>query len=139
VTSRVVIEKATLTLVASETTPSIHLESGFVIRGVVDASPWLVNTDCDTPAAWDYTNRPRTLEAATYTPTRWLVNQPYEFDVTSIVQELVNNSSWTGEAVAFAIDKLHTSTATFRVYSFEGSGDDLKKRPTLTIQYTLDP
>jgi hypothetical protein len=108
VTSRVVIEKATLTLVASETTPSIHLESGFVIRGVVDASPWLVNTDCDTPAAWDYTNRPRTLEAATYTPTRWLVNQPYEFDVTSIVQELVNNSSWTGKpSLSLLISYIH--------------------------------
>lgn len=137
-TQTIKIDGATLTFVASDTLDPIPPQTGFVVRGVVDSSPWFQNTDCDIPGAQDYLSRKRTLEAVTYTPTEWNIDQPYSIDVTAIIQEIVESPEWRGEGMAFAIDKLATSKVDVKAYSFNGSTTKSEKRATLVIDFRLE-
>ncbi len=133
------LSNATLRLVASKTTETLNGE-GFMIHGVFDASPWLPSDTCDDSqaAAHDYRNRTRTSASVTYQPAQWQANKPYAIDVTAIVQEVIDNPTWTGGAVAFAIEKFENALVDITAYSSEGSGPDPNKQAKLFLYYEAD-
>jgi hypothetical protein len=135
-----IIKQASLIFTASNDLTPVPAESGFIIKGIPDGSAWVKNENCDIPAAQNYINRPRTNLSVTYQPTVWRIGQPYEIDVTLILQEIVDNPDWAGNALAFAVDKLPDSMADLKVYSNEGA--EVAKNPTrpshLRLEYTLN-
>jgi hypothetical protein len=113
------------------------------VRGLFDSSPWLVNAVCEQkhPAAGDhFVSRVRTEAFVSYQPKAWLVTEQYSVDVTDIVQEKVDSPDWTGNGVAFAIDKLETSTADLKAYSNEGGIllEDLSRQPQFVVTFTTE-
>lgn len=141
--SRVTIKSALILFTASEHIQEVPEGSGFIVRGLFDSSPWLVNTVCEQkrPAAGDnFVSRVRTRASVNYQPKDWLITEQYSVDVTDIVQEMVNSPDWTGDGVAFAIDKLVASTADLKAYSNEGGIllKDLSRQPQFVVTFTTE-
>jgi hypothetical protein len=137
--SSITVQKATLTFAPSTDVTSVARGGGFKVYGLFDARAWPSNPDCKAPKAQEYKSRVRTQVTTTHTPSAWLERQPQLIDVTAIVQEIVRDTKRSGEGFAFAIDKLPDSTANLRAYSFESGSSDVKKRPKLSITYTVKP
>jgi DNA-binding SARP family transcriptional activator len=139
----VTIKSALIIFTASEHIQEVPEGSGFTVRGLFDSSPWLVNKVCEQkrPAAGDnFVSRVRTRASVVYQPTAWLITGQYSVDVTEVVQEMVNSPDWTGDHVAFAIDKLEDSTADLKAYSNEGGIllKDLSRQPQLVVTFTTE-
>ena len=139
----ITISSATLTFIASNSLEVVPTKSGFGIRGIFDSSPWLIpqSEKCQPEPleAQNYINRVRTQHSETYYPDAWMAGQTYMIDVTNIVQEIVNNPEWTGDAIAFAIDKIETSSVDLNVYSFDRAetDGDIDKSPKLSVNFTI--
>ena len=73
-----------------------------------------------------------------YQPESWNITRQYSVDVTAIVQEIVGNSDWTDNGVAFAINNLQNSTADLKAYSNEGGVllEDLSKQPQFVVTFS---
>lgn len=141
--STVTIKRAFVIFTASEHIQNVAEGSGFMVRGLFDSSPWLVSTICEQkhPVAGDnFVSRVRTRAAVNYQPKEWLITEQYSVDVTEVVQEMVNSPDWTGDGVAFAIDKLTDSTANLKAYSNEGGIllKDLSRQPQFVVTFTTD-
>jgi DNA-binding SARP family transcriptional activator len=141
--SRVTIKSALILFTASEHIQEVLEGSGFIVRGLFDSSPWLVNTVCEQkhPAAGDnFVSRVRTKASVKYQPKAWLITEQYSVDVTDIVQEMVSSPDWTGDSVAFAIDRLVNSTADLKAYSNEGGIllKDLSRQPQFVVTFTTE-
>lgn len=137
------IQSALILFTASAHVPQVPEGSGFIVRGLFDSSPWLVNDICEQihpPAGNNYVSRVRTQTSVVYKPKAWNITQQYGVDVTSIVQEMVNSPDWTGDGVAFAIDNLQVSTADLRAYSNEGGIllEDLSKQPQFVVTFSTN-
>jgi hypothetical protein len=120
---KVTIQNALILLTASGHVASVPQGSGFLVRGLFDSSPWLVNEVCEqkhTPAGNNFASRVRTNASVTYQPETWNITQQYSVDVTRVVQEMVDSPDWTGDHIAFAIDNLPGSSADLKAYSNEG-------------------
>jgi DNA-binding SARP family transcriptional activator len=141
--SKVTVQSAFILFTASDHIQEVPRGSGFSVRGLLDSSPWLVNSVCEQkhPAAGDnFMSRVRTKASVVYEPQAWLITEQYSVDVTDIVQEMVNSSDWTGVNVAFAIDKLGASTADLKAYSNEGGIllKDLSRQPQFVVTFTTE-
>jgi DNA-binding SARP family transcriptional activator len=139
--SRVVIQSAFILFTSSQHLTSVPEGSGFTVRGLFDSSPWIDNRSCETPrtpAGENYVSRVRTQAEVVYRPTSWNITEQYSVNVTSIVQEIVDSPDWTGDGIAFAIDKLPDSTASLKAYSNEGGIllEDLRKQPQFVVTFT---
>jgi hypothetical protein len=139
----VTIKSALILFTASEHIQEVLEGSGFMVRGLFDSSPWLVNTVCEQkhPAAGDnFISRVRTKASVNYQPKDWFITEQYSVDVTSVVQEMVNSPDWTGDGVAFAIDRLVSSTADLKAYSNEGGIllKDLSRQPQFIVTFTTE-
>lgn len=135
------IQSALILFTASGHVPDVPEGSGFIVRGLFDSSPWLVNEVCEqkqTAAGNNYASRVRTKASVVYQPKQWNITEQYSVDVTAIIQEMVNSPDWTGDGVAFAIDKLPDSTADLKAYSNEGGIllEDLSKQPQFVVTFT---
>ena len=74
-------------------------------------------------------NRPRTTAVATLVVTSVVDNDPYTFDVTAGVQEVIDRPGWaSGQALVAVIDT-HEDTTTLQWQDFDG--------PELDITYTV--
>jgi hypothetical protein len=144
---RITIQKAILVFAPSTNIASVTRGGGFKVYGLFDARPWPSNPDCKAPKAQDYKSRGRTIRSVLHTPSAWLERQAQVVDVTAIVQEIVQaivqepgrDTKRGDDGFAFAIDKLPDSTANLRAFSFESGASDVKKRPKLSITYTVKP
>jgi hypothetical protein len=139
----VTIKSALILFTASEHIQDVPEGSGFMVRGLFDSSPWLINTVCEQkhPAAGNnFVSRVRTKASVNYQPKNWLITEQYSVDITDIVQEMVNSPDWTGDGVAFAIDKLVASTADLKAYSNEGGIllKDLSRQPQFVVTFTTE-
>ncbi len=137
----ITVQSALILLSASAHIPEVPRGSGFVVRGLFDSSPWLVNAVCEQirpPAGNNYASRVRTQASVDYQPDTWNITQQYSVDVTSIVQEIVASPDWTGDGVAFAIDNLSNSSADLKAYSNEGGilQEDLSRQPQFVVTFT---
>jgi len=65
----------------------------------------------------------------------WLGNTWYEWDVTSLVQEIINRGSWAGNAIAIKIEDTDTSAAA-RWYSYDYSSGLYKPELVITTVET---
>jgi DNA-binding SARP family transcriptional activator len=138
---KITIQNAQLLFTASSHIPDVPEGSGFVIRGLFDSSPWLINEVCEQkhpPAGNNYASRVRTKMSVVYQPEQWHITKQYSVDVTAIVQEMVNSPDWTGNGLAFAIDNLPDSTADLKAYSNEGGIllKELDKQPQFVVTFT---
>jgi hypothetical protein len=136
----VVVTKALLIFTASNDLHSIPAGAGFTVKGIFDGSPWIKNENCDIPGAQNYLDRTRTTTLVTYQPTEWNAGESYEIDVKAIVQEIVDNAEWSGNDLAFAVDKLPASMVDLKAYSIEGAeaATSPVQPPTLRLEYTLN-
>ncbi len=137
---KITIQSALILFTSSEHIPDVPQGSGFVVKGLFDSSPWLVNPVCEQkhPAAGDnFVSRTRTKTSVTYQPLQWNITEQNSVDVTAIVQEMVDSPDWTGDNVAFAIDKLPNSTADLKAYSNEGGIllKDLRRQPQFVVTF----
>jgi Domain of unknown function (DUF4832)/Domain of unknown function (DUF4874) len=127
------IVSATLSFTASQNGTAVGT-SGIKIYGINE----------DNTGVWttlgDFNARPRT-SALNYTPSAWVANTAYGFDVKSIVQAIVNRGynanagNWQANALAFSVDSLNIA-GDLKAYSFDGDTTSGKTRtPVLTISY----
>jgi DNA-binding SARP family transcriptional activator len=136
----ITVTSALLLFTANAHIPEVPGGSGFTVRGLFDASPWLPML-CGqnlSAAGNNYVARARTNAVTVYRPDTWIVTQQYSVDVTNIVQEIVDSPDWTSEDMAFAINKLTTSSADLKAYSNEGGilMKDLGKQPQFVVTFT---
>jgi DNA-binding SARP family transcriptional activator len=136
----ITIQSALILFTASAHIPEVPEGSGFIVRGLFDSSPWLVNDVCEQkhPAAGDnFVSRVRTKASVVYKPEQWNITEQYSVDVTQIVQEMVDSPDWSGDGVAFAVDKLQNSNADLKAYSNEGGIllEDLSRQPQFVVTF----
>ncbi len=135
------VQSALILFTASSHVPDVPEGSGFIVKGLFDSSPWLPNEVCEQihpPAGNNYVSRVRTEASVVYQPESWNITRQYSVDVTAIVQEIVGNSDWTDNGVAFAINNLQNSTADLKAYSNEGGVllEDLSKQPQFVVTFS---
>jgi hypothetical protein len=114
--------------------PEVHL----LIDGELSPNP--VTFD-DTP--YNITSRPRTAAVVEWDPAQWMETHlrsadEATSDISSIIQEIVNQDGWAGgnALVLFFRDNPANPSAGIReAESFDGAGDNVERRPTLHVEF----
>jgi hypothetical protein len=95
---------------------------------------------------FNITSRPTTNAVVPWSPAQWTtthLRSPDEAtsDVSSIVQEIVDQDGWAADnalVLIFSADPCNPSTGIREAESFDGAGDDVERRPTLHIVGTTE-
>jgi hypothetical protein len=120
------INSASITLTA-QTTESDTVDTR--IRGIAEDNTADMSTD---PAS-----RTKTTAAVSKNNTGITNNATYIYDVTAIVQEIVNRGGWgSSNAMGFYLDLNSGASGSTHWNHFHGTGTDATKSPLLDVDYT---
>ena len=92
---------------------------------------------------FNVTSRPKTAAQVKWSPAQWMethLQSPDEAtsDISAIIQEIIDQEEWAaGNALVLILspDPEKESTGIREAESFDGAGDNVKRRPTLIVEF----